>query len=144
MSSISVSVTSNSSKSWNRPINKKPSLLIKLQDSILRDLSREHEFVRLDMNSCVTVRQQVMSNFSRFLFVFTRKERFSSVTPTHLLKFNSLSELHELPRAFNPDSIPKQPSSLTNCSLGKLCRHFARSAVTWVHKISGCRTRHSP
>ena len=131
-SSISVSVTSNSSNSWHRPINKKPSLLTKLQDSILREVSLKHEFVRLDMDACVIVWQHVMSNFSRSLCVCTRKGRFSSVTPTHLLKFSSLSEAPKLPMAFNPDFVPRQLSSLTDCSLEKLCRHFARSVVTWV------------
>lgn len=131
-SSISVSVTSNSSNSWHCPINKKPSLPIKLQDSILREVSLKHEFVRVNMDACVILWQHVMSNFSRSLFALTMKERLSSVTPTHLLKFSSLSEAHELPTAFNPDVVPRQPSSLTNCSLWKLCRHFARSAVTWA------------
>jgi len=47
------------------------------------------------------------------------------MTTTHLLKFSSLSEVHEWLLAFNPDFTPKTQSSFTNCSIGKLCKHFS-------------------
>lgn len=138
-SSILVSVTSNSSNNWHFPINQKASVLTKLQDSILREVSREHEFVMSYMDACVILPQHVISNFSSSFCVCTRKEILSSVTAAHLLKFSSFSEAHELPMAFNPELVPIQPSSLTNCSLEKLCRHFVRSIVTWIHqKLVSC------
>ena len=129
-SSTLVSVTSNSSKNRHCPIYKNASLLTRLQHSILREVSLEHEFAMLCMDAIVILRQHVMSSFSINLCVCTRKERDSSVTAAHLLKFSSFSEALELPMAFNPEQLPTQPSSLTNCSLEKLCRHFPRSVVT--------------
>lgn len=129
-SSIPLSVTSNSSKYWQRcPINVKASFETELQHSILREVSEVQEFVMSSMETYVISRQHVMSNFLNSLCDRTRKESWSSVNPEHALKLNSLSGAHQFPMVVIPEQVKEQPSNLTDCNAGKFCRHFERSAV---------------
>lgn len=124
---------SNSSKYWHRcPINIKASLETNLQHSILREVSEVHDFVMLSIEAYVILWQHVMSNFLNSLWDWTTKESSSSVTPEHLLKLNSLREACQFPIACIPERATEQSSNLIDCSIGKLCRHFDRSALTWT------------
>lgn len=131
-SSISLSVTSNSSNNEHRcPINKKASFGTRLQDSILREAREVHDFVIPSIEAQVILRQQVMSSFFNSLCLWARKTRHSSVIPEHLLKLSSTREEFQFPMAFIPD-VTKQPSSLIDRSAENWPRHFARSVVTWT------------
>lgn len=131
ISSIWLSVTSNSSNNWQRsPISTKASGGTILHDSILREVSEGQNLVMLSIEVHVIFRQHVMSNFFKSLCASATKERHSSVTPEHLLKLNPWREVCKLPMAFNPEHVTRQPSKVSDCNPEKYWKYFPRSAVT--------------